>query len=424
MTNWHEQCISMYRKGIPPKEISVALNQKYEAVHSCIKRWKKNGKIGFGQDKVEVSGSEDSKKVTYSSVDDSYTYEMMIKIPKGEQVTPEKVLKINNLDADKWEVKYFTFNNWQGFKGTENGNYEKVDLYQVKLQVQPRIKKEITFDDIENYFAEKKWENIKVPQTPKPKDEYDTLEICLTDLHIGLYAHKDEVGQNYDTNIACTQLTDNCKKIVQRCQGRHFKKIIIASLGDILHIDSNQNGGQTTKGTVQDADGRVQHMVEKTFDAFITCINMLLEIAPIDFVYVKGNHDEVVGNLFAFALKQAYRDCESINFDISPNPQKARLIGKCLVGWEHNSGAKARQGDWLVNDYRELFAKCKYAELHAGHLHSQNTNERATGVVCKDLPATCGVSAWEHQSNYRSYRATVCFVWSDTELLKEQWYVF
>lgn len=430
MKNWHEEAIEMYCKGMTPREISNQLGVHYEAVRTCLKRWKKSGKSGVTkemqlqnqvQQNAEFELKEGNKRVTYNSYDDSYTYEMAIKVPKGEVITPEKVLSINNLDTNEWQVKHFTINNWQGFTNND-GEIDKVDLYQVKLQVCPKGKEDISFADIEKYFADRKFEQIKAPTPKQFEKDSEILEVDITDLHSGLLSYRKETGDDFDVNIACERLIETCKELVYRCQGKKFEKIIIASLGDIIHIDNNQ--GTTTKGTPQDVDGRVERIVELTFNAFITCINMLLEIAPIDFIYVKGNHDELVGCLFAFALKQAYNENPNITFDITPNPQKAVMIYDCLVGYEHNSGSKANQSDWLVNDFRHLFGKCKYAELHAGHLHSQITNEKANGVVTRNLPALCGTSSWEKISHYRAYRAMICFVWSKKDLLKEQWYLF
>ena len=424
MADWHDIAEEMTLKGKTAREIADELNVNISAVRSHIKRFRKRNGINRDCSGNLVSESTlkpyQLNKTTMNS-DGSFTYEMRIKIPKGESITVEKVLDINNLSIDEWDVVTFTFNNWQGFTNND-GEIDKVDLYQVKLQVKPKVKNDITFEDIDKYFADKKYLQI---ETPKPKQyqvDSEILEIDITDLHSGLLSYRKETGEDFDVKIACERLVNTCEELVARCKGKSFEKIVIASLGDIIHIDNNQ--GTTTKGTPQDVDGRVERIVEHTFNAFIKCINMLLEIAPIDFIYVKGNHDELVGCLFAFALKQVYKDNPYISFDISPNPQKAVMIYDCLVGFEHNSGNKNIASDWLVNDYRNLFGKCKYAELHAGHLHSQITNERANGVVVRNLPALCGTSSWERISHYRAYRALVCFVWSKKNLLKEQWYLF
>jgi hypothetical protein len=400
---WNEIAETIQNEYFPSDDILKIFNK----VRNYIRKTKQYKEINSMETKVN------KKTVTYKNGET--TFEGIIELLDGEPITPEVIMKAHNLDADKWDVVSYKTNFWQAqAKGSR-----KMLLYQSKITVKPKAKNQITYSDIEKYFKNKEWEKIKLPEPKQYDAKGETLEVDIADLHSGLLAWREETGKDYDLKIMQNRFMSCIQDIVSRCKGRTFKKIIIANLGDIIHIDNNNQ--TTTKGTPQQAEGRVEKIVKVTLNIYIAMIKLLSEIAPIEFINVKGNHDELTSYMFALAIQQTFTKDSNITFDISPNPQKARLIGKSLVGFEHGIESKSKQGDWLVNDYRELFGKCKYAEIHSGHLHSQTTEEKGTGVIVKRISALCNSSAWEHINGYRAYKAMICFVWHDEKLLRETW---
>jgi len=395
------------------KELNYEYTEsKYRKTYQAFTKMFNANNCEFSSDDKIVT---DKIKISYKNEESTFEGKI-IELMSGEPITPDILLKAYNIDTTKFEITWWTANLWQSqVKGGK-----KLDMYQSKLTVKPIKNKQISFEDISKYFDNKQWENIKLPEPKRYDKNGETLEIDVADLHSGLLSWEEETGNNYDLNIVQDVFVKCIMDIKQRCVGRKFKKIILANLGDIIHVDNNNN--TTTRGTQQQVDGRIEKIVQVTFNMYIKAIEILSEIAPIEFINVKGNHDEVISFMFAFALNQAFRNNENISFDISPNPKKARLIGKSLVGFEHNSGSNKVSGDWLVNDYRDLFGKCAYAEIHSGHLHSQHTDEKGTGVIVKKVPALCNSSAWEHISGYRSYKAITCYVWHDDLLLRETWF--
>jgi len=364
---------------------------------------------------LNTTNENDVEKTTVTYKNGETTFEGIIKLMDGEQITPEIIMKAHNLNANEWDVVTYKTNFWQA--QAKGGG--RTLLYQSKITVRPKAKSTITFEYIDNYFAKKQYDKIMLPEPKQYDKNGETLEIDIADLHSGLLAWREETGKDYDLKIMQNRFMSCIQDIAIRCKGRLFKKIIIANLGDIIHVDNNDN--KTTKGTPQQTEGRVEKIVEVTLNIYIAMIKLLAEIAPIEFISVKGNHDELISYMFALSIKQTFDNNNNITFDISPNPQKARLVGKSLVGFEHGIEGKSRQGDWLVNDYRELFGQCKYAEIHSGHLHSQTTEEKGTGVIVKRISALCNSSAWEHIQGYRAYKAMICFVWHDEKLLRETW---
>ena len=175
--------------------------------------------------------------------------------------------------------------------------------------------------------------------------------------------------------------------MLARCEGRRYKRIMLALLGDLLHVDNDLQ--QTTKGTFQQTDGRMARVFTKTLDALIEVVDWLGTVAPVDVIYTRGNHDATVGWMLIKALEQTYRRDDNVNIDVSPDPQKHRLIGNVLIGFVHGDMPPKNLSGWLQVRARQMDTPIKYIEVHSGHLHAQKVREivqtqDADGVVARD----------------------------------------
>lgn len=361
----------------------------------------------------EVSSKQ---KVTYKE-NGEMTFEGLVSLLSGQAVTPEIVMESHNLKPDEWTVVSFTTNAWES--QVKGGT--KITLWQSKITVKPRTHKEITFEDVDRYFANKDFST----HIPVVKCDYDEtgeiLEVCIPDLHSGLLSWKDETGEEYNLNIAKERFFKSMSDIVNRCRHHSFSKILFVTLGDLLHTDNDAQ--TTTKGTFQQVDGRIAHIFDHTLDMIIDGIRMLSEIAPVEVIYLCGNHDRVLGYTLAKATEKAFTGHSGVNFDVSPNPQKHRLLGVSLVGWTHGDMPKKNMSGWLQDRARKEFGMCKYAEIHSGHYHSEQVQTDASGVVIRYMPNIASASYWEHQQGFpRGVKTIVCYRWHPQIGLRSIWY--
>lgn len=365
---------------------------------------------------MKIQNLETSKqKVTYKE-NGEMIFEGIIELLLGQAVTPNIVMEAYNLNPDEWTVVSFTSNAWQSqVKGGK-----KIVLWQSKITVRPRTSNEITFDDIDRYFNNK---DLNAPIVAV-KSDYDKngeiLEICIPDLHSGLLAWKNETGEDYDLNIAKERFFKAISDIVARCGNCSFSKILFVTLGDLLHTDNDSQ--TTTKGTFQQVDGRLAKIFDYTLDMIIDAIRILSEIAPVEVIYLSGNHDRVLGYTLIKAAKKAFTGNERVTFDVSPNPQKYRLLGVTLLGWTHGDISKKNMQGWLQDRARKEYGQSKYAEIHSGHLHSEQVYEVA-GVTVRHLPNLASASFWEHQQGYpHTVKTVVCYRWNLEKGLRSIWY--
>lgn len=354
------------------------------------------------------------RSVEYKT-DGSVIFDDVIALAKGELITPEIIMNAHHLDPSKWEVLALKSNVWNAQGANDN---LKV-LYQSKLTVKPKA---VPFGltDIDNWFKTKDFNGYK-PFAPFAYDESkEILEINYTDLHVGLLAWSAECGANFDLKIIEKRFSETIADIIERSRHRKFKKIMFITLGDILHVDNSHQ--TTTNGTFQQIDGRVPKIFDVAADMITNALeNLLAELqTPIEYVYVAGNHDRDCGYYLAKTIETAFRREPNITFDIDPNPLKAKLYGKCLVGYCHGDVSRKNIGTWLITNFRKEFGKSMYAEIHSGHIHCK-TEEIINAVKVISLPALCESSYWEHQQGYKSERGVVCYVWNEDTGKRETW---
>jgi len=365
--------------------------------------------------KNTVDGTVTNPEVSYKE-NGEMTFKGLISLMTGQAITPEVVMKAHNLNPDEWKVVSFTTNAWES--QVKGGT--KMTLWQSKITVKPRTDTEITFEDVDRYFANKDY------SAPLPiyKCEYDEdgeiLEICIPDLHSGLLSWEAETGETYNLEVAKERFFKALSDIVQRSQHHSFSKILFVTLGDLLHTDNDVQ--TTTKGTFQQVDGRITQIFDHTLDMIIDGIQMLSEIAPVEVIYLCGNHDRVLGYTLAKATEKAFTKNPNVTFDVSPNPQKHRLLGVSLVGWTHGDMPKKNMSGWLQDRARKEFGMCKYAEVHSGHYHSE-TVTGPSGVVVRYMPNLASSSYWEHKQGYPSgVKTVVCYRWHPQSGLRSIWY--
>ena len=353
------------------------------------------------------------------SADGSVESVCLIELWDKDSLTPDEILAFHHLDPKRWEIVNCTNNIWHS-----QDKAGRQQMYQSKVSAKPR-KVELSLDDIDLYFKSKVYSKPEIiPLQYDPAGE--TLEICLPDLHVGLLAWAQETGADYDIHIARDAFMTCMSDIVLRCKGRTFKRICLVTLGDLLHTDNDAQ--TTTKGTPQQADGRMAKIFNNALDMLIDGLDILGAIAPVDVVYLQGNHDRDSGFMLIKALEMAYRKDDNFSFDASPNPQKYRLIGCNLIGWTHGDMIHKNMGGWLQDRARKEYGQSRFAEVHAGHLHSTSRTEYKTtyqdgGVVVRHLPTISNASAWEHQQGYpQGSKTLMCFVWHEDKGLRENWY--
>lgn len=371
-----------------------------EKLRSQFKRERKQREI------KSVSVVYEKEESVSKNQDGSYTSDKLIEMSEAEMKDDRFLLIAHGFDPEKWVLSWAKSNRWHG--PTSDGQQI---MYQSKITVRPKTIDDVSLDDVLGMFQKK----ASITKLIVPKVSYsqsdEVLEIDVCDLHFGSDAnHNPE--ERFERAIS---------DVINRIGKRSFNKIYLPLLADIFHYDNFQKA--TTAGTIVTTDGLSPYEIfDLGIDSFVRVISRLSEIAPLEVLYIAGNHDRMSGYHLVKTLEAFFKDNKNIQFDSEHKSRKHRVIGNSLIGWMHGDEPKARATNWLQVEAREEWGKTRYSEIHAGNFHSQSGKEEG-GVVLRYLPALTNIDQWHYDKAYvGAVRSMTSFVWHKELGLREIWY--
>ena len=390
-----------------------------EAMRSAFKKERiKRGissKMSSNNSIMDLDKNINSDEVIYNESselkqDGTYFSDKLVEMSEEDKRSPKRMLELHNLDPELWEVYLVRNNLWHSQRKDDKG---RLLLYQSRLTAKPKQNKSITFEDVDKFFENHKYQskiNIK-----KYKDNNEkVLEIAVADMHNGKlpYLNDDSVQDNFYYTIS---------EILNRSKGKNISKIYFTPMGDTSNFD-NING-TTTSGTSVSNNKTLQTVFDETTNMFIDAIEQLSNISEVEVLHIPGNHDLGFSYYLIKSLEMYFRKYNGIKIDTDHKIRKFRVIGNTLLGVGHGNISKANSSGWLQVEAREEWGKTKYSEIHYGHIHSQQTIEK-NGTIIKYLPSMSPTDDWHYEKGFvGAVRSTCCFLWDLEKGLEEQWFI-
>ena len=244
-------------------------------------------------------------------------------------------------------------------------------------------------------------DNTPIAQVqPKVIDGADgMLEIPLFDMHFGI------ADLDY--------YRDTLAEILAIVGSKHWDRIVIPVGQDLFHNDSITKG-ITTKGTlIEKVDLKKAVYDAKTF--YFNLIDTALQYAnEVSVMYSPGNHDKTVGWLFVQILKERYGDI----VDDSLAERKAVWWNGCFIGIthgdKHTDNVNGLRGKFTM-EFPALFATAKVREIHAGHLHREDSRDEY-GVQVRRMSSGNKDDDWTTEEGYKSQKRFMLFEWMPNRL--------
>jgi len=246
------------------------------------------------------------------------------------------------------------------------------------------------------------------PKYPKAYKSKGKGEYCgvigLFDVHFGKLAWHRDTENNYDLDIAEQRFDKAVEELLDHSRGKSISSWLLPIGNDYFHIDNSKN--TTYAGTPQDVDGRYAKIYETGTWAMIRAIDRLLLTAPVDVLYVPGNHDPTTSYHLCREIKTHYRLVDSVNVDVEPTSRKYYSYGKSLLGFTHGDKIKPdKLPNLMAKERREDHSKATCTDWFIGHLHCRkawmskpvDTFEGSTIRVIKSLS---GTDSWHYDNGY------------------------
>jgi len=375
----------------------------------------------FGSVKCKLQNMADRPATpTRTKTDDTFHHET-----KGDTATiasvserirtPADALAFAEIDADVWMIDRQVVNSWEVAAKTPDG-FETRTLWQVKLWLKRRAAKFLT-DALESLIARTASHKPAIPTTPKKTAGPYLVELSLFDVHFGKLAW---AGDDFNVVKAESVFADAVNVLLDRVSAWDVSRILIPVGNDFYNVDNWQ--GTTGKGTPQDNDGPFARVFEAGCMAMVNAIDRCLAVAPVDLLWVPGNHDPSTSFYLVRWLDAWYRHADAVTVDRDHRPRKYVQHGCCLLGFTHgNEEAHRDLPAIMAAEVPDLWAATTWREIHLGHFHrARQTIHRTTdefgGVRVRVLPSLSGIDSWHFGKGYvQNKRAAEAYLWHADE---------
>tara|TARA_R110001592_G_scaffold104354_1_gene293664 strand:+ start:8661 stop:10088 length:1428 start_codon:yes stop_codon:yes gene_type:complete len=243
----------------------------------------------------------------------------------------------------------------------------------------------------------------KVPKV-KLSDAKDPFAVIMspTDFHWGKYGWVDEVGVSYNFEEARSRLIDRTNEIISWLPARP-EKIIISTGSDWFHVDNDL--GTTTRGTPQDMCGSPAEILITGCQLAREHIDLLRQVAPVDVVFMTGNHDRHSALALMLYLSAAYENVDDVSVKLDPKTRHYTQYGNTLLGFCHGDSVKKEKLPTLMSkEQRVLWGQTESHIWFTGHLHHQVLYEMDGGLVIQ-LPSLAGHDRYHYRAGYTTAKA-------------------
>jgi hypothetical protein len=329
------------------------------------------------------------------------------------------LIRVCQIDTTEWDVERWVANKWEVGAKDAAKEIRVTPLFQVKAWLRRKTDVIMARAEIEAMLADARTQAPprRAPALVKQTgDAHFMLEPSIPDLHLGKLAWSEETGyQNYDSRIAVEDFQTALDMLLVRASSFRFEEVVFPIGQDFFNADNLAN--TTTRGTVQDVDGRFQKMFRLGVRTVIAAVERLREIAPVVRIpVVRGNHDTLSAWFLGELLATHYAKTPSVRIDNAPNSRKYVEYHRNMLMLTH--GDKGRRPNYpllMATEQPEMFGRTVHREAHTGHLHQLRVQEHH-GVKVRISPALCSADAWHSDNQYvGNARAAEAFVWHRTE---------
>jgi hypothetical protein len=315
------------------------------------------------------------------------------------------------LRADYTKKLYDSEGNWKESNVIAHEEATQTNYgYNVKITVKP-IQNELTSEALKKIFEEMKPPPLIVYKY-EPKKDANMLVLPILDFHLGKLAWREETGEDYDMNIAeriyKQVVTDILERIIHA--NIAIDRIVFPIGQDFFHMDTIRN--TTTGGTQMDSDTRWSKMYQRGVELLVWAIEQLRPIAPVECMYVAGNHDKMLSYFATYHLNGYYRNVDSVTVDISPTVRKYIHYGNVLIGMSHGKEEGRRISGLMQIEEPEAWGQSLFREWYLGDLHHEEAKEE-NGINIRRLSAITATDAWHNEKGFKgAIKKAQAFIWS------------
>lgn len=259
-------------------------------------------------------------------------------------------------------------------------------------------------DHIKTAFAD--FEGRAAPVDPPNWTDPNFLNLIpCNDWHVNLLTWKNQVGINWDLDIAEQAIGDAIETVIKR--SRRAGVAVVLGGGDLMHNDDNTN--RTSKShNVLDADGRHSKGLRVAERLKVRTIDCALEHNDqVEVRILEGNHDEVSSTTIAHFLHAWYRNEPRVKVSLDNSLFWYRQFGRVMLAATHGHTIKLDQMPMIMaHRQAEMWGATKFRYAHGFHVHHRSkVATEGNGVICESHQAPIPQDGWHYGAGYLSGRS-------------------
>ena len=325
--------------------------------------------------------------------------------------TLDDLVRICQIDLNEWKAERVTSNVYGENFQIKAEFKRKVDLSLKKILTEVR-------EDIKKYSP-------KVgPIHTKSVDNNDLMFECvLADVHLGRLCWAPSDGDNYNLKIARDEVFRAVHDLAEKAKrfGK-YAKVLLWIAGDYLNVDNEEN--TTTGFTAQSVDSRFPKVFKEGKDILIEVINYLKEIAPVDVMVTRGNHD--LNSMFHMGevIEAYFHNDANVTVNNEPAPRKYFKFGQNLILFTHGDKIDLKKLPQVAAAECTDWSSCKYRELHTAHRHhEQLVVSEGSGCKLRVMNTLAGNDYYHSTHGYvKNIRCAQGFIWNKDHGLQSMVY--
>lgn len=258
-------------------------------------------------------------------------------------------------------------------------------------------------------------EMAPLPEIAPPAKPLDTDVIPwfnIGDAHVGMLAHANEVGHNFDLKIAERELVTAMRHLIDRAPS--CERCVIQDLGDMSHYQDFT--AKSESGHDFDFDSRYPKMIEVCARIMRAIVDKALsKFKFVDVIVNQGNHSRSNDVWMRIFLNHVYSENPRLHVLDNSSVFIPYRMGNTFVLCHHSDKCRPTQlAHVMATDFAKDWGESIYRYIDIGHIHHRMTSKEHPGVTVESWNQLAPGDKYAHDGGWRSRACLTCVLRSKT----------
>jgi hypothetical protein len=241
---------------------------------------------------------------------------------------------------------------------------------------------------------------------PAPLDfQADVIPwIQIGDAHLGMLAHANEVGENFDLKIAEQEICAAIGILIDELPS--CERLVLNDLGDFTHYENFEGETQASRNRL-DCDTRFPKMI-KVYSRVMRFIveKALTKARHVDVIVNQGNHSRTNDIWMAELLRVAFGHTGRVHVLNNDSAFIAYRMGNTLVMTHHSDKCRPAQlAHVMTTDFRKDYGETEFHYVDIGHVHHCMVTKEHPGIFVESFNHLAALDKWAHDAGYRNRKS-------------------